>query len=409
MEPPPSEDWRARLTRLLNHPQFHQSTNAQKHEVLEEALRQSKLSQADFNAFLIQSWRTSNPIPQLNQSQLVYLPPKRPYISPHETFVYLHSEEESQDRQLLEEVEKFIWEEFNYDAEKVLRPLKDLLREIQVTVNQWLEVPKLRRIEHLETIDSWKRRFDFSAAVVRRNRECRNRDDPWDETPIIDISESEYLHLSNGMCWHIQSFTEYVRGINGVNDSRGLVGYTSERLWETEDLERIFNHPLVKAAGFDVWLRQILSASSYQQVSLETLDQLYRLASILVSRGNPFHRELQKELTPMQYKTYWQYTKGNSDELFKIPPFEGQEVIKETIKNKLKLDGFEKFMDYYNRLSLEERNALELLYPGFERDLSFCDAGRLCVYVLAKTAYSIYVRLAGMKGIQALPLDVSER
>jgi hypothetical protein len=406
-----SSDWQQRLTRVLNHPQFHASSDQHRLEVLQEALRQSQLPIQEFNEVLIRIWRTSHRIPQLTSNQqLLYLPAKRAYISPREVFVYRGSPEESQDIRLLEDIEKFVWEEFNYETEALLRPLNDLVKEIQRRIADWQESPTpLRRIDHVESTENWKRRFNSTAIIVKRNRQCRNREDPWDETPIIGIIESEYLHLSNGMCWHVHSFMEYVRGVNGVNDASGLAGYVSPRIWETEDLERIFNHPLIKAAGFDVWLKRILSASSYEQVTLETLDQLYRLASIFVSRGNPFHRELQRAVTPALYKAYWQYAKGNSDELFKIPDSEGQAVIRDTIKNKLKLEAFEHFMDYYETLSAGEKSGLELIYPGFERDLSFCDVGRLCVFVLAETAYTIYTRLAQLKDIEPLKLDVSER
>jgi hypothetical protein len=409
MEQP--QNWRTRLARVLNHPEFHLSNDQQRLEVLKEALWQSELPVEDFNQRLVSIWRTSGPIPQLTESsQLMYLPARRAYIGPHEVLTYRDSPEETQDLRLLEAIEKFIWEEFNYKTEVLLKPLNGLVKEIQATIVNWKQVSiPIRRIEHLETTESWKRRFSFSANIVTRNRQCRNQEDPWDETPILTIADSEYLHLSNGMCWHVQSFMEYVRGVNGVNDSAGLTGYTSPRIWETEDLERIFSHPLIKASGFDVWLKRILSASSYEQVSLETLDQLYHLASIFVSRGNPFHRELQRAITPAMYKAYWQYTKGNSDDLFKIPDSEGQAIIRDTIKNKLKLEAFDRFMEYYESLSTDEKSAIELIYPGFERDLNFCDVGRLCVFKLAETAYLVYNRLAKLKGIDPLRLDVSER
>lgn len=406
------QDWQTRLARLLNHPEFHVSNDQHKLEVLQEALKQSQLPIENFNPTLTEIWRTSNPIPQLSNDKrrLVYLPARRAYISPREVFVYHGSPEEIQDLSLLGNIERFVWEEFNYETEVLLRPLSALVEEIQDKIADWQESPSpLRRIDHLESTENWKGRFSFSANIVTRNRQCRNQEDPWDETPILTIADSEYLHLSNGMCWHVQSFMEYVRGVNGVNDSSGLSGYTSSRIWETEDLERIFNHPLIKASDFDVWLKRILSASSYEQVSLETLDQLYRLASIFVSRGNPFHRELQRAVTPAMYKAYWQYTKGNSDDVDRIPKDQGYDIIRDTIKNKLKLEAFDRFMGYYESLSKDEKSAIELIYPGFERDLNFCDVGRLCVFKLAETAYLVYNRLAKLKGIDPLRLDVSER
>lgn len=240
-------------------------------------------------------------------------------------------------------------------------------------------------------------------------RRCQNSTDPWDATPIEDIPNNDYIHLSNGMCWHIESLMEYIKGVNGLNEASGLPNYASSNIWEPEDLPRILQHPAVKRTGFGEWLQRVLSANSVKTINRDTIDWLYWLASLFVSRGEPFKRELRNVLTPEEYAVYQQYTGGDSDLMKRIPVELGGAAILQKVKVDMKADAFKKFMEYYNELSSEDKAALDLLYRGFERDLLACDLGRLCVYVAAKSLMLLYRRLAELKGITPLQLDITER
>lgn len=240
-------------------------------------------------------------------------------------------------------------------------------------------------------------------------RRCKNTNDPWDSTPIEDIPSSDYIHLSNGMCWHIESLMEYIKGVNGLNDSKGLPNYASSRIWEDEDLPRILQHTVVRRTGFGEWLQRILSSTTARIITRDTLDWLYWLASIFVSRGEPFNQELRKVLTNEEYSIYQKYTGGNSDNLKRIPADMGLTRIQDKIKIKMKNDAFIGFMQHYDSLSPSEKEALELLYPGFQRDISSCNRGQVCVYVIAGTLMKVYTRSAQLKGIHPLTLDLTEK
>lgn len=278
----------------------------------------------------------------------------------------------------------------------------------QVATEEWLGVLRRWRDAIQELIDQRK-------ALGRR---CVNDTDPWDGTPVMEIPDNEYIRLSNGMCWHVGSLMEYIRGKEGLNESKGLVGYASQRLWETDDdVKRIVEHPLVKADPDD-FARYFMNAVygwMADRISANTLQMMYTTASMFVSRGQPFSELIKGFLTPEQYGIFMNYTGGDAYKFKLIPVNQQREEIETAITLIMKGKAAVTFWTYYDSLSLEEKEAIRSFRASFETDLRNCRFGKngkannkLCVYVMANIILPVVYRVGDLKSLKFEKLNTSE-
>jgi hypothetical protein len=294
-----------------------------------------------------------------------------------------------------------------------------LLRDLQDQIRHYTRQRKaVSTVEYLGILRNWRESIqnliDARKALGRR---CINDTDPWDMTPIVEIPDNAYIRLSNGMCWQIQSLMEYIRGVNGENTSKGLQGYASAKLWEDDaDAKRILEHPLVTAdKDFRQYFMNVLYGGNANKVSNQTLEMMYRTASLFVSRGKPFDEAIQKALTPQQYQIFMKYARGSAYETSKIPSDQQREEIETAIALILKSDATHDFWEYYDRLSQEEKAAIASFREDFERSLRECRFGKgnkgdkkLCVYVMANIILPVVYRIADIKGIPVERLNTKE-
>jgi hypothetical protein len=302
---------------------------------------------------------------------------------------------------------------FMEDIDLLLRDLQDQIRYL---ARRNLKPPTIE--EYLGILRNWREviqnLIDARKALGRR---CVNDVDPWDMTPIVEIPDNEYIRLSNGMCWQIQSLMEYIRGVNGENISKGLQGYASAKLWEDDaDAKRILEHPLVVAdKDFRQYFMNVLYGGNANKISNRTLEIMYRTASLFVSRGKPFDEAIQKALTPQQYAIFIKYARGSAYATKNIPANQQQEEIETTIALILKSDATHDFWEYYDSLSPEEKAAIASFRADFEKSLRQCRFGKpnnpenkLCVYVMANIILPVVYRVADIKGLSIEKLNTAE-
>lgn len=293
---------------------------------------------------------------------------------------------------------------FVEDIDRWLGELQDQIQHYRrrvgkmISTEEWLGILRNWRDTIQEIIDQIK-------ALGRR---CVNDADPWDGTPVIEIPDNEYIRLSNGMCWHVQSLMEYIRGKEGLNESKGLVGYASPKLWEDEsDVKRIIEHPLVIAdPEWRRYFMNLIYGRMTDAISEDTLIMMYTTASLFVSRGKPFNDLLRNFLTPKQYDIFMKYTDGDAYKRDSIPLDQQREEIDNAITLVMKGKAAVTFWDYYDRLSPEEKEAIKSFRASFEADLRHCRFGKgknaenkLCVYVMANIILPVVYRVADIKGL----------
>ena len=286
----------------------------------------------------------------------------------------------------------------NVIAEQLAHYTGQQNRYTAVSTDEWVGVLRTWRDRIQDLVDQRK-------ALGRR---CVNDADPWDGTPVVEIPDNEYIRLSNGMCWHIESLMEYIRGIDGLNSSKGLKGYTSAKIWDTDDdVKRISEHPLVVAdKAFRTYFLNIAYGKLAEKISAQTLEIMYATASILVSRGKPFDLVVKSFLTPEQFEIYTRYAQGSAYRLDDIPKNQQQEEIKTAIQLTMKSKAVFTFWNYYDKLSQEEKDAITSFRSTFERDLRECRFGKkadpsnkLCVYIMANIMLPIIYRVSDIKDI----------
>ena len=266
----------------------------------------------------------------------------------------------------------------------------------------------IREDEWIAVLRTWRDRIqDLVDQRKALGRRCVNDTDPWDGTPVVEIPDNEYIRLSNGMCWHIESLMEYIRGIDGLNSSKGLKGYTSAKIWDTDDdVRRISEHPMVVAdKAFRTYFLNIAYGKLADKISAQTLEIMYATASILVSRGKPFDLVVKSFLTSEQYEIFMRHADGSAYKLKRIPK-EQLEAIETAIQLMMKGKAVTTFWDYYDKLSQEEKDAISSFRSTFERDLRECRFGKkadpsnkLCVYIMANIILPIIYRVSDIKGI----------
>ena len=184
----------------------------------------------------------------------------------------------------------------------------------------------LERFLCLNTSLPWRRwrseLIEIYRIKKRLGRRCRNDADFIYFTPIDEIPDTNYIRLSNGNCWDVESLLEYIRSKNGENDASDLRTYGFPRIWETQaDLDRIRNHPMSRELKFKEWYDNRGLTVLAQNITQTTMDMLYQTSQILVSRGPTFVQEARLILGPELWAIFDQYTKGDYYELAKVPRY----------------------------------------------------------------------------------------
>lgn len=231
-----------------------------------------------------------------------------------------------------------------------------------------------------------------------------NDADPFDGTPVSEIEPENLLKLHNRVWWHAESFAEYVQGINGKNDSKGLKGYPTVTIWDPErDMKKIRKHKVLKANGFREWFALRNNPETVvTRIDMKTLDKLEWAASLLYSRGVHFIEEFKKRITEQEFRLFKIITKGNVDNMEKLNSALGEKraselfwIVKRTIKEK----AIGELKEYVDTLSDDEKEALSFFEKNLLSTIDACFSGNYCVFGMADLCVSTRNEIAKHKKV----------
>lgn len=248
--------------------------------------------------------------------------------------------------------------------------------------------------------------------IIRETRElgrrCLNENSPLSQEPISELPDGQYIRMSNGICWDIEDLLDYIRDMNGQNDSTKLKTYrgVSQRIWENEqDLNRILNHPVAVRTGFRQWLLGMDQASAVAAISNETLNRLARAGSLALGRGDEFDRVVAMELTPAQLAVFRREAGGDTDNIDRIRNRTMRADIETTIKQTMKSASIIDMYNYYMSLSEVEKRALAFFEREFAGALTKCRNGEYCQLGMGDMMVTLRNQIARLKGMPPIVYD----
>lgn len=263
---------------------------------------------------------------------------------------------------------------------------------------------------YLELLQGWKTRFNELIQLDRTlGRRCQNTHTPINEEPIEDVPDGEIIRLENGICWDIDTLTDYIREKKGENVAKDLRNYPTRTIWENDDdLARILRHERSNQRGFTQWFMNKNIAEHVGNISNETLNRMIIAASLLSSRGQSFRQAMQRELAQKpKLLEAWRQVGENPNDTYLIKNKEIRHDIEQTIAITLKSLAVVDFLNYYdNQITQEERNALDAIEPTFAKELRMCQRGEHCVFGMARTLQTLRNQIAGVKGIPFIDLGI---
>lgn len=436
--PPPADVWADKLVKIINGDIF---STVPIYQRLEYLLREYKRgleigaigNVAQFNELLVKKWSSNAPeIPQLT-NDLQYGSVKNIFYkvpSPFRSDVTYVGDKEfvnlgrvrdqvfgffkAVQERLVKERQKYHKETGEARGWPFESELLELINDMNLVVRElWYPEGDLfsRQIpltEYIGTMQSWTDRYNDILKELGK-RHCINSHDPFDGTPVEEIPDGEYIRLANGVCWHIMSLVEYIRGVNGRNSSQGLSKYPTRELWNKEiDFPRILRHPLVKKTDFAAWYKEKTSPKAIaEQISVETLNRMERAGGLLRSVGPDFERELRARLTPEQMAIFQQQASGDPDVLNRIRDSNMRAEIVRIIKEDLKSLAMMEFMIYWDQLPPEEREAVLVFNVKLEENLRRCLVNDFCVFGMGNDFLVTRNEIAVSKKIPAKDYGVS--
>jgi hypothetical protein len=371
-------------------------------------------------------------------------------------------------------LERILEEERVYhpSVNEISAELNDLIGNITALMDRWRKARYVSRNEFVPMIKYW--RSEALRILEQRKklgRRCRNAQDPLSMEDVNEIPENEFIKMQSGYCWNINSLLDYVQDTtNGRNDATRLENYGSPQLWhDNQELNAILARDQARARDFRAWLDARDIAHLAPRISKETLDVMYVIAQILVSRGDTWLKLAQGILGPWAAEQFMKYTGGNFDRLNQIPPYvvdgklsgetgivltlkeqivdrlvktrmatekvESREAIRNSIlldpdqtwelelpanivplrgnirrqvKVAMKREAINNFWAYYNTLSDDEKIALDTVEPSFADELRTCYEGNRCVYAWAGLLNGVVQRVAASKRLRYNIIDTSE-
>ena len=300
---------------------------------------------------------------------------------------------------LIQNVENTIIREvdvYNDRNGPIARDLRRLLNNLQKDPN-----PDILSYQHT---------FDEILDNIRfLGRRCANKMTPISDESVDEIPEEDWIRLSNGACWDIDTLIDYIKNTtNGENTiekiRRHMPSYPiSDHIWiNNRDYLKIINHPKARAARLQEFIieREIRRLATL--VSNDTMNVLYKEGSILWSRGPPFNIAIAEIMTPIQLVT-WNNLSYNMtdwelpDEIFYSRPDTIERDILTLINGPIKTQSIIRLHQYYQGLSSDEKNVLEMLSPDIEEYINNCHAGEYCVMQLGEKLIRLYNKLIPYK------------
>lgn len=297
----------------------------------------------------------------------------------------------------------------------LVQDLMNLINEIRPFMADFIKAGMISRStnmpleQYLTLMQDWKSRFNEIIQMDKAlGRRCLNTHTPINEEPVEEIPDGEIIRLENGVCWDIDTLTDYIRQQKGKNDASALRNYPAKRIWDNDDdLDRILRHQRSNERGFTQWFENRNVGENAAKISNETLNRMIIAASLLSSVGKPFKDAMQRELAQKpKLLEEWRRIKMNPDNLYMIKNEEIRKDIEQTIAITLKSLALVDFLNYYdNQISQEERDALDAIEPTFAKELRICQRGEHCVFGMARTLQTLRNQIAGVKGLPFIDLD----
>ena len=286
-------------------------------------------------------------------------------------------------------------------AQDILILVDAITREAAGARRRFDKNTKYPMMKHLSELDIMKEKYQkLSMEQEELGRRCRNEEDFFTFEDVDDISERDFIRLESGACWDIGSLIEHLKGVMGENTSENLIDYPSGIIWEDEEeLQRILTNPVSIEEGFTTWYHNRTLIESAEIISEETLDMMYRAASILASTGAPFQDVILDELNKEQLEAWnkaghasW----GLEGEI-------GREV-EVIIRILLKSDAANDMWYYYEKLDEKEKKALGEFDKELEKNLSKCIVKEYCVFGMSNQLITTRNIIARVKGLPVLNL-----
>jgi hypothetical protein len=259
-----------------------------------------------------------------------------------------------------------------------------------------------------DMFDLWKiRLIDITDNQVKLGKRCINKETPILGTPVDELTEGEYIMLSNKICWENEELMEYIRTRGGKNDATNLKTYPSRRIWENDaDFSLILAIPQARKNGFSKWLKEITSTGLAKRISDLTLDRMYVCSSVLTSKGRAFREIARRELSQdPKLMSIWQKIREDADNIPRIKNRELRDELSRAVTLALKSTSIAEFRSYFKGLNEDERDALKTFDPHLESLIESCYDGQECVFGVSNTLIALRNQIARLKKVSIVDLD----
>lgn len=248
--------------------------------------------------------------------------------------------------------------------------------------------------------------------IKNAGRRCVNSETPISSEPVDEVSENDFIRLSNGACWDIQTLVNYIKlTTNGQNDARPIrehVDYPSDQIWlNNNDYRKIVNHEYAKEQDLHKFIQDRLWIEIANDINLETLNQMNRSGQLLWSRGPIFDNVIREYMNQVQLDE-WNVARNQQSSIWELPDrikYPQTEVAQDVlniINGPIKTTGIAEMYNYYKELDASEKNALNRLIPDFEYLLTDCYEGVFCVMQMGDQLIQAYNKIAPYKELEVI-------
>jgi len=264
------------------------------------------------------------------------------------------------------------------------------------------------RVKNLEEYVS---QFDkIKQEINGLGRRCVNPRSPVEDENVDEIPEEDWIRLSNGACWDIDTLINYIKHTtNGQNSIQKIKEHMPSypgmlHIWITnDDYRKIVNHPKAKAAKLARFIKDREFSQYANRISDVTMDTLYNMGSLLWSRGPPFLVAIRQRMTPEQLAVWNRVSSDMTrwdlpDEILFTEPGSIEEEIKYLINGIIKSLANTQLHSYYENLSSDEKAALEIISPNLGEIIRSCHRGDECVMITGEKLIGTYNKMAHAKG-----------